>query len=181
MNKHLHENNYTIVEEFLHPEAATNFGMQFKTDCINKFVKSDSDVENAPAAYMHPLAANLLFSKIFFMNDVVGAKLYPTYAYSRWYKTGAELKPHIDKQACEVSVSLNLLGDIWPIHMTKPDGDVAEIILRPGDAVIYRGMRSKHWREKFTGKECVQFFLHYVMIDGPNSLHAFDLQRSGMI
>jgi alkylated DNA repair dioxygenase AlkB len=181
MNKKLQEDNYLLIEEFLHPELATELGLQFKKDCIARYIKSDSDVENAPAAYMYPSFAQLLFSKIFFMNDIVGEKLYPTYAYSRWYKSGAELKPHVDKQECEISVSLNLYGDQWPIFMTNSAGDPVEINLKPGDAVVYRGMRSKHWREKFQGTECVQVFLHYVRADGPNVLHAFDLQRIGMV
>jgi hypothetical protein len=175
MNTKLEENNYIKVEEFLHPELAQQLGLQFRKDCVERYVKSDNNVEHAPAVHMYPAFAQLLFAKVFFMNDIIGEKLYPTYAYSRWYQTGAELKPHVDKQACEISVSVNLYGDEWPIYMTTPAGEIAEVILKPGDAVIYRGMRSRHWREKFKGKECIQVFLHYVKIEGPNVLHAFNL------
>lgn len=181
MNESLQKNNFVIVEEFLHPEMAKHLGEGFKSDCIKNYVKSDSNVSNAPAIYMYPPFVQLLYSKIFFMNELVGEKLYPTYSYARYYQRGAELKPHVDKESCEISVTLNLTGDPWPIYMTKPDGEVAEIFLTPGDAVVYRGMRSEHWREKFSGKECVQVFLHYVRIDGPNATHAFDLKRHGTI
>lgn len=181
MIKELQENNYIVVDEFLHPELAATLGLQFRQDCIDRYVKSDSNVENAPAVYMYPTFAQLLFSKIFFMNKLVGENLYPTYAYSRWYKTGAELFPHVDKQECEISVTVNLYGDAWPFYMTKPNGEIVGITLKPGDAIVYRGIRSKHWREKFEGTECIQVFLHYVRIDGPNVLHAFDLQKIGML
>jgi hypothetical protein len=65
--------------------------------------------------------------------------------------------------------------------MTTPEGGVEEINLIPGDAVVYRGIRSQHWREKFQAKECIQAFLHYVRIDGPNAEHAFDLKRQSML
>jgi len=179
MNKNLQTKNYVVVEEFLHPELCQDLAAQFKKDCVSNFVKSDSDVDHAPAVYMYPLFVKLLYSKIFFMNELVGEKLYPTYSYARWYQKGAELKPHTDLEACEISVTLNLSGDNWPIYITSPDNEVAEISLRPGDAAVYRGMRSRHWREKFQGTECVQVFLHYVRIEGPNADHAFDLKRQG--
>ena len=179
MNKELQQNNYVVVEEFLHPELSADLAKQFKNDCAANFITSDKDVANAPAVYMYPLFVKLLYSKIFFMNDLVGEKLYPTYSYARWYQKGAELKPHTDAEACEISVTLNLSGDKWPIFMTSPQGEVSGIELTPGDAVIYRGARSRHWREKFTGTECVQVFLHYVRIDGPNVDNAFDLRRQG--
>lgn len=180
MNESLQKNNFVVVEEFLHPETAKHLGAEFKSDCIRNFVKSDSNVSNAPAVYMYPLFVNLLHSKIFFMNDLIGEKLYPTYSYARWYQRGAELKPHVDNESCEISVTLNLGGDTWPIYMTAPSGEICEIVLTPGDAVVYRGMRSEHWREKFAGTECIQVFLHYVRIDGPNVNHAFDLKRHGV-
>lgn len=181
MNKSLEKNNFVVVEEFLHPETSKHLGKEFKSDCIKNYVKSDSNVSNAPAIYMYPMFANLLYSKIFFMNDLVGEKLYPTYSYARWYQRGAELKPHVDNESCEISVTLNLSGDAWPIYMTASDDSIAEIVLKPGDAVVYRGMRSKHWRNQFEGNECIQVFLHYVRIEGPNVSHAFDLKRHGSL
>jgi hypothetical protein len=181
MNEQLQLKNYVLIEEFLLPGLCEALARQFKTDCVNNFVKSDTNVNHAPAVYMYPAFVKLLYSKIFFMNQLLGEKLYPTYTYARWYQHGAELKPHTDAEACEISVTLNLSGDQWPIYMTTPEGDVEEINLIPGDAVIYRGMRSRHWREKFQAKECIQAFLHYVRIDGPNVEHAFDLKRQGML
>lgn len=174
----LEDNNYFVVENFLHPASTEEIARSFKKYCIEKFVKADTQVTGSPAAYGWSIAEQLLRSKIFIMNDLVGEKLYPTYAYARWYKLGAELKPHIDAQSCEVSVTLNISGDAWPIFIKKPDGTAASIMLRPGEAMIYKGMTAEHWREKFTGKECIQIFLHYVKASGPNYFHAFDLVRN---
>lgn len=176
----LQTDNYVVVEGFLHRDAAVYAGKEFRKDCIEKFVKADTQVPGSPALYGHTIIDQILISKIFYMNDLLGERLYPTYCYARWYKAGAELKPHTDAEACEISVSLNLLGDTWPIYFTKPDGSVAEVLLNSGDAVIYKGIQSSHWREKFNGVECVQAFLHYVKIYGPNYHHAFDLQRNSV-
>jgi len=178
MNADLQQNNYFVVEDFLHPEAADFVAQDFKKQCIKTFAKADSQVPRSPALYNSQIVHQLLISKIFYMNDLVGERLYPTYCYGRWYKRGAELKSHIDAEACEISVSVNLAGDKWPIHFTRPDGETDSVSLNPGDAVIYKGAKSYHWREPFQGTECIQVFLHYVTIDGPNYLQAFDLQRN---
>ena len=36
-----------------------------------------------------------------------------------------------------------------------------EVLLAPGDMLIYRGCELEHWREAFKGEYCVQVFLHY--------------------
>jgi hypothetical protein len=174
----LEKNNYFVVRDFFHQDGAEFVSKDFKKHCIEKFSKPDSQVPNSPAVYNHPLIQQMLFSKIFYMNDLIGERLYPTYCYARWYKTGAELKPHTDAEACEISVSVNLSGDGWPIYFTKPDGTTNGVTLQQGDAVIYKGVKSVHWREKFDGKECVQAFLHYITITGPNYFHAFDSIRN---
>lgn len=175
----LQQDNYVVVEGFLHQDTALYIGKEFRKHCIEKFIKADTQVPGSPAVYDHRLIKQILLSKIFYMNDLMGERLYPTYCYARWYKTGAELLPHTDAESCEISVSVNLMGDQWPIYFTKPDGSSVNITLNPGDAVIYKGINSIHWREKFKGTECVQAFLHYVRIFGPYYHHAFDLQRNG--
>ena len=42
------------------------------------------------------------------MERVTGLNLEPTYSYFRIYPTGAVVRPHTDRQACEVSVTLNV-------------------------------------------------------------------------
>ena len=64
----------------------------------------------------------------------------PTYTYARIYKNGAILKPHMDRDACEISLTVHLDGDMgWPIFVQTPDGSDVEVILEPGDALVYLG------------------------------------------
>jgi len=110
------------------------------------------------------------------MEKTTGLKLYPAYTYARIYKKGDKLKRHKDRFSCEISTTMNLGGNDWPIYL-EPDsskggvkksvGYVSDntkgikINLKPGDMLVYSGCELEHWREKFKGKDCVQVFLHY--------------------
>jgi hypothetical protein len=110
------------------------------------------------------------------MEKATGLKLYPAYTYARIYKKGDELKRHKDRFSCEISTTMNLGGDDWPIYLSPnenvgiPDGKKItteskakgiKVDLKPGDMLVYSGCELEHWREKFKGNECVQVFLHY--------------------
>ena len=109
------------------------------------------------------------------MEETTGLKLNPTYSYARIYKKGDVLKRHKDRFSCEISTTLNLGGDAWPIYLESslnvgnPDDGFLEVTdnkgiavdLSPGDMLVYRGNICEHWREEFTGNDCAQVFLHY--------------------
>ena len=80
------------------------------------------------------------------------------------------LKRHKDRFSCEISTTMNLGGDDWPIYLepswkkgvtTSSNAKGVKVDLKPGDMLVYSGCELEHWREKFKGKECVQVFLHY--------------------
>ena len=91
-------------------------------------------------------------------------KLHPTYSYARIYKRGDVLERHKDRYSCEVSTTLNLGGDPWPIFL-EPSGKEGEqgisMLLESGDMLLYDGTNQEHWREAFEGENCCQVFLHY--------------------
>jgi hypothetical protein len=103
----------------------------------------------------------------------------PTYSYARYYRKGETLEKHTDRPACEVSITLHLGSDRtpWPIYFTKPNGEVVSVELKAGQAVIYLGIISEHWRDEFKGQEYVQVFLHYVRSRGEYADHYFDKVR----
>ena len=113
------------------------------------------------------------------MEKTTGLKLYPAYTYARIYKKGDVLKRHKDRFSCEISTTMNLGGDKWPIYL-EPNSSVGsyenipqkkgyipskskgiKVDLDPGDMLVYKGSELEHWRNKFKGKECIQAFLHY--------------------
>tara|TARA_B100001059_G_C17582340_1_gene450502 strand:+ start:26 stop:673 length:648 start_codon:yes stop_codon:yes gene_type:complete len=98
------------------------------------------------------------------MEEETGLKLIPTYSYARIYKKGDVLKRHKDRYSCEVSTTLNIGGDKWPIYL-EPSGEEGKegvkVDMQPGDMLVYKGCDVEHWREAFEGDNCGQVFLHY--------------------
>ena len=124
----------------------------------------NDQIPNTYSAYGNIAMETLLLKCQPGMEKATGLKLYPAYTYARIYKKGDELKRHKDRFSCEISTTMNLGGDDWPIYL-EPSGEVGKkgikVDLKPGDMLVYSGCELEHWREKFKGKECVQVFLHY--------------------
>ena len=150
----------------------------------NKLVGNfnDAQVPNSYAKYADRVMETLLVDTIKVMQKKTGLRLVPTYSYCRLYRTGNILKRHKDRPSCEISTTLNLGGDPWPIlidptgsdnvideykNIHKPGAPKGvEVNLKPGDMLIYSGCELEHWREPFKGKLCGQVFLHYNHADG---------------
>ena len=151
-----------------------------KNPLIGNF--KDPQVPNSYAKYADRFMETLLIKTIDVMQKKTGLKLVPTYSYTRLYRTGNILRRHKDRPSCEISTTLNLGGDEWPIFIdpTGADNVIDEyknihkpnapkgvkIVLKPGDMIIYSGCELEHWREPFEGKLCGQVFLHYNHADG---------------
>ena len=121
----------------------------------------DKQVPNTYSHYADLVMETLLQQMKPLMEIETQTSLVETYSYARIYKNGDELKKHKDRPSCEISCTMNLGGDEWPIFL---EGD--KILLSPGDMLIYRGCDVEHWREPFTGNNCAQVFLHYNQKDG---------------
>jgi hypothetical protein len=121
----------------------------------------------------------LLVDKVPEVARLLKEAVLPTYVYARIYKHGSVLERHRDRPACEISLTLNLAKDTdWPIYFQKPDGPEVAIELEPGDAVLYLGCISDHWRNNFSGNEYSQVFMHYVRAFGENSWAFFDKDQT---
>ena len=143
---------------------------------LGYYEEPDGQIPNTYSQYSNMAMETLLLKCQPDMEKATGLKLYPAYTYARIYKKGDELKRHKDRFSCEISTTMNLGGDDWPIYLepnpkkggVKPGvGYVSDntkgvrVDLKPGDMLVYSGCELEHWREKFKGKECVQVFLHY--------------------
>jgi hypothetical protein len=140
-------------------------------------MQGDAQVPGAPSAHGDALLDTLMEELRPAVEFCTGLKLFPTYSYARIYRHGDELKPHRDRPACEISLSLNL-GQIpadqpWALNIEGPNGGVA-CLLMPGDVLLYRGIDLTHWREPYGGRSLVQVFLHYVDQNGPHAREKFD-------
>jgi len=123
--------------------------------------------EQVPGTYSHysDIAMETLLLKVHpVMENFTKLKLNPNYSYARIYKKGDILHRHKDRFSCEISTTLFLGGDEWPIYL-EPSGKNGlkgiKVDLKPGDMLVYKGSELEHWRESFQGDHCAQVFLHY--------------------
>ena len=149
----------------------------------------DPQIPNTFSCYSDPVMETLLVKVLPVMQKETGLNLCPTYSYARIYKKGDELKRHKDRESCEISCTLNLGGDPWPIFINpNPEaGNVSgpklginkiqkyhpttdkgtKVLLEVGDMLVYSGCELEHWREIFDKDICGQVFLHYNHVNGP--------------
>ena len=174
------KNKYSLLKNAISKELAS-FAYQyflnkrkvaqflFKERYISPFtdywgVWTDAQVPNTYSHYSDLVMETLLQQVKPVMEKHTGLKLSETYSYARIYKKGDTLARHKDRYSCEISTTLNLGGDKWPIYL-DPTGKIGQagikVDLKPVDMLIYSGCDLEHWREEFTGKDCGQVFLHY--------------------
>ena len=195
------KNKYVIIKQAISKDLASfvanYFSMQKQVydtcraqryispyeNIIGHYEDTNEQIPNTYSQYSNMAMETLMLKCQPKMEEATGLKLYPAYTYARIYKKGDELKRHKDRFSCEISTTMNLAGDDWPIYLnsdpkaghvfgpkkgihqvqnyapTKDKG--VRIDLKQGDMLVYSGCELEHWREKFKGKECIQVFLHY--------------------
>jgi len=111
-----------------------------------------------------------------------GRPLRPSYCYATEYLPGAALHMHIDRMACEFTISLMLDYDPlpadgrspWPLVFETEAAGGMELVRfhqAPGDAVLFKGRALRHGRPATLGQErCLVVMLHYVEMDFPDAL-----------
>ena len=144
---------------------------------------TDKQIPNTYSHYADPVMETLLVKVLPKMKQETGLDLIPTYSYARAYKKGDTLHRHKDRPSCEISTTINLGGDPWPIfidgtgannvinerqNLVKPSAPIGtKVLLEVGDMLVYSGCELEHWREPFEGDICGQVFLHYNHVNGP--------------
>jgi len=185
------QNGFTVIKEAIDPKIADfvykYFLLKrkvaetlFDTKYISPFttywgVWNDQQVLNTYSVYGDVAMETLLTEVKSIMEKITELELIETYAYARIYKKGDILHRHKDRFSCEISTTMNLGGDEWPIYIAEKESDGVmkdgkyipstskgvEVKLNPGDMLVYRGNILEHWREAFQGEDCGQVFLHF--------------------
>ena len=156
-----------------------------KVNPANPFMgtREDRQVPGVYSKYGDWIMETLLMYMIPIMKTKTGMELLPTYSYTRLYEKGNILRRHKDRPSCEISTTLHLGGDEWPIFLDPTGGNFVidedkqtikpgapkgvQVDLKVGDMLIYSGCELEHWREPFQGNVCSQVFLHYNHANGP--------------
>jgi Rps23 Pro-64 3,4-dihydroxylase Tpa1-like proline 4-hydroxylase len=181
MNSFFVENNYLIIPNFIPIYKVKELSEDFKNYCEQNNVGSDPQVPNSPSCYNYISFLELLCEKTPEVSKILEETVLPTYSYARLYKNGSVLSKHRDRDACEISLTVHLDGDTpWSIWVETPSGEEQSIVLNPGDAMLYSGCTSTHWRDPYEGEEYSQVFLHYVRSRGNKNSEYFDKQNKGI-
>ena len=162
--------DYKLIKNFFSKEEL-NILQHF---CYNKLGEGQYKYDDqcfSPCWRNDPLMNSILEIKKNFVEKQCGLELLPTYEYWRYYVFGATLRNHIDRPACEISVSACIKKyDNWEFII---EGESFE--LEEGDGIIYAGLEQKHKRPGvYKGEGMAQIFLHYINKKGPFLHHAYD-------
>jgi hypothetical protein len=141
----------------------------FSKKLISPFSKQfghwrDPQAPNTYTVYGDTVMETLLLKLKPMMEKETAQELVEMYSYCRIYKKNDVLNRHRDRNNCEISTTLFLGKDPWPIYLDPTQGknqSGIKIELNAGDMLIYKGCLLEHWRETFTGNNCAQVFLHY--------------------
>ena len=172
-NEEFEKNGYLVVKNLYDPEKLyhplPNIRGQLKywgkrLDQV-EYVGLESQVEGSLSRYWHPQYRSIHSDIRLKLEKILDKKLYNTYYYDRFYFPGQELLKHVDRDACEISVTIHVSSNVnnpWPIWIKTPDtyddqvkktniiekGKNCSAILQPGDGMIYKGCERPHWREQ---------------------------------
>ena len=132
MNNEFKQNKYQVIKQAISYDLA-NFCFNYlllKRDAAD-FMYSNNIIADTgmwgtwkdaqvPGVYSHyadPVMETLLMKVLPVMKEQTGLDLIPTYSYTRVYTKGSILWRHKDRPSCEISTTLNLGGDMWPIYI----------------------------------------------------------------
>jgi len=175
MNKNLVDNNYLIIPNFISAYRSNKLREEFLRFSEDNCLTTDNQYSNSRGFYNYISFLEILCEKTPKVSEVLEETVLPTYAYSRICENGSTVNPHIDGDACEISLILHLGGDNpWKTCIKTSSGQDQYIILNPGDAMIYLGCEKNYWREKYKGNEYVEVSLHYVRSRGDKFYAYFD-------
>ncbi len=166
---------YKVIRNYITSEEAIELGKKYKDFVSTDGIPTITNIRNAYDFYNRPEQVALLTEKVSELNAIMGRKVLPAYSFTRQYGKGSDLFRHVDRSACEVSLSIHLYGDEeWAFCIKDKDGEECELVLNPGDAIIYDAPNAEHWRNEYKGEFYIQAFHHYVLLGGENELSFFD-------
>tara|TARA_B100000287_G_scaffold173384_1_gene163585 strand:- start:515 stop:1219 length:705 start_codon:yes stop_codon:yes gene_type:complete len=198
-NGYIIEKNLWDPEELYHP-VPRDRGTIFYYGSIDKFQTKpeDGQVPGALSRHSHPQYKSISHKVRKKIEDLLKVKLYSTFYYDRFYFSGQALPKHIETDACEIGVRINVSSNLtepWPLMIKTPDiyadntketilvpGEEKSINLEPGDALIYKSCERPLWsnplpdsknKRKIFGKK-EEFYYHqlvfnYVLSNGQRS------------
>lgn len=135
----------------------------------NRLDIGDSQVERRYVAHNEPVTSFIHRQITQSVSAIAGVKVKPSYSYVAAYQGGAALKPHIDREQCEYSLTMCIDAtpepsqqSLWPIYLETSKGRVG-VWQYIGDGLLYRGRHLPHYRPRLPRERTATSLLfHYV-------------------
>jgi hypothetical protein len=171
---------YTVVTDIV-PRAQLRALQRYYRSYVEQgFMKfGDNQVSRRFAEHGEAVASMMHAAFEPLMRRITRVPVTRTYAYSAVYAEGADLKPHVDRDACEYSFSFQLEYlpeqesgvSPWALYVSSnqpddlhvdPEKDRA-VHLPNGGFLAYKGRELVHYRTPlFPGHRSSSIFFHYV-------------------
>jgi hypothetical protein len=150
----------------------------------------ERQVNGSLARYSHPQYKEIHSKIRLIVQDILGEELYNTYYYDRFYFEGQRLYRHSDRDACEISVSVQVSTNSeqpWSFCLQTLEGKEIAANLKDGWGLLYMGCAVEHWRDPLESRYNKygkvlnkilkkkddtyhhQIFFHYVRANGPRA------------
>jgi hypothetical protein len=166
----LRRSRCAVVRDLFHPAQLAALRRYYRDLVAEGYVRlGDRQVSGRYAATNEPLSRALHGRLTGLASALAGAPMRPSYTYFVAYLEGASLAPHLDRAACELSVSV-LIDESpepegpssWPLCLETPDGAVA-LQLGLGDGAVFYGRELRHSRPPLAaGRRSTSLLLHFV-------------------
>lgn len=205
--KFFYENGYLIINNIIEdvhllkeniPDELGQF-TYIKMGSNEFMVSKTSDVEQqvpgSISRYNYPPYINFHTQIRLKLEKIIGEKLYNTYFYDRFYFANQELVKHIDRDSCEISISVQIGSNSdkpWEFCLRSLKGEEKSLKIEDGSGILYLGCDVLHWRNPLQSKYSKikrklyniikkpddtyhhQIFFHYVRANGYRSHFAND-------
>ena len=199
-----HDHWHTLAKDMLPPFVVKTLQRCYRKLIANGILKFDDKQSrryyhyNSPPAkftaavyteFISRLWARPMKATYTYMGGYVQVLILNTHTHTHCrYPAGSELKPHVDRAQCEITMSVSI--DVNPYEETCPLGlrlEPKKLVKersignakrptdpslqayaypRPGDALVFRGRGIVHWRDQIPeGMNCTNLFFHYVLMD----------------
>lgn len=168
MNEELFKKGFLIIRSLIDKNTINKIYDYTKSIKINGDF-NDGQVSGTSSFYNDKTMTELQNKYHEKIESEIDMKLIKTYNYFRIYDKGAVLHKHKDRDACEISLTINIGYEDkpWGIWIKDKNNNENEIILEPGDACVYLGCECEHWRELNTFSDNhSQLFMHFVNANG---------------
>ena len=195
-------NGYMVISNICDPRelfdnVPTQRGQYNYQGSLDKFLyfPEELQVNGSLSMYNYPKYKKIHSEIRLILEDILGEKLYNTYYYDRFYFSDQRLYRHSDRDACEISLSVQVSTnskEFWPFCIETPSGEEKFCNIQNGWGILYKGCEREHWREplksrhgkikRFLNKITKnkddtyhhQVFFHYVKANGERSHYAWD-------